>query len=302
MPANESSTSVAPGAQQSWGLAAGDEFIPRCWVQSRLGGGHSYEAYACFDQRLLASVVVKVVRPHLTDDESTLRTLERETTILGRVNHPVIVRGLHAELGGPRPYLAMERVPGPRLSTLLRKYGPLSIEQFLPLGMQVASALHYLHAQEIVHLDVKPSNIIMDSTPRLIDFSIARGISETETLDHVVGTDQYLAPEQAHPNRSFQVGPASDVWALGVTLIEAFTGTRPFSDSHIAASSTPLERWPQTFEEPPAALPKLPGDVADIVLRCLERDPGERPQPIEVFDALDPWAERLPRPRLTHLR
>ncbi len=103
MPADEASTSVAPGAQQSWGLAAGDELIPRCWVQSRLGGGHSYEAYACFDQRLLASVVVKVVRPHLTDDESTLRTLERETTILGRVNHPVIVRGLHAELGGPRP-------------------------------------------------------------------------------------------------------------------------------------------------------------------------------------------------------
>ena len=139
----------------------------------------------------------------------------------------MIVRGLHADLGGCRPYLAMERVPGPRLSSLIRKVRSVSVEQFLPLGMQIASALHYLHECGIVHLDVKPSNIIMDSTPRLIDFSIARGFDDAGILDHVVGTDQYLAPEQADPNGAFPVGPASDVWALGVTLIHALDRRAP---------------------------------------------------------------------------
>lgn len=283
-------------------MAPGDELIPRCQIQSVLGGGYAYEAYACFDQRLLASVVVKVVRPHLLDDPSTLRTLERETKILGRLNHPVIVRGLHADLGGPRPYLAMERVPGPRLSSLLRKYGSLSLEQFLPLGMQIASALHYLHEQELVHLDVKPSNIIMDSTPRLIDFSIARSFQQAQDLDHVVGTDQYLAPEQADPTGILRVGPESDVWALGATLVHAITGVRLFSEQRVSDSSVLHERWPQLTEDPPASLPGVPDDVASVVLRCLARDPEQRPTPAEIFDTFDPWAERLPRPRLTHLR
>ena len=287
---------------ESWNLAPGDELIPRCQVQSVLGGGLAYEAYACFDERLLASVVVKAVRPHLVEDANTLRTLKRETTILGRLNHPVIVRGLHADLGGPRPYLAMERVPGPRLSSLLRKYGPLSIEQFLPLGMQMASALHYLHENGIVHLDVKPSNIIMDSTPRLIDFSIARGFDDAASLDHVVGTDQYLAPEQADPSGAFTVGAASDVWALGVTLIQALTGIRPFAENRVPESEVAHERWPQLIDEPPTDLSGVPDDIAAIVLRCLERDPDLRPTPAQIFEAFDPWAEALPRPRLTHLR
>lgn len=291
---------ASPG--ESWNAAAGDELVPRCWVQSKLGGGHAYEAYACFDERLLAPVVVKAIRPHLVDDVHTLRTLERETTILGRLNHPVIVRGLHADLGGSRPYLAMERVPGPRLSSLLRKYGPLSIEQFLPLGMQIASALHYLHESGMAHLDVKPSNIIMDSTPRLIDFSIARSFDDALSLDHVVGTDQYLAPEQADPAGEFTVGPASDVWALGVTLIHALTGVRPFAENRVPESEIAHERWPQLTAETPAQLAGVPEDVAEIILRSLERDPDLRPTPARIFEAFDPWAEALPRPRLTHLR
>lgn len=283
-------------------MAPGDELIPRCHVQSVLGGGYAYEAYACFDQRLLASVVVKVVRPHLVDDASTLRTLERETGILGRLNHPVIVRGLHADLGGSRPYLAMERVPGPRLSSLLRKYGSLSLDQVLPLGMQIASAMHYLHEHQLVHLDVKPSNIIMDSTPRLIDFSIARSFHEASDLDHVVGTDQYLAPEQADPTGDVQVGPASDVWALGATLVHAITGVRLFSEHRVAESGIANERWPQLTADPPTSLAGMPDDLASVVLRCLARNPADRPTPAEVFDTFDPWAERLPRPRLTHLR
>lgn len=286
---------VAETADQpdSWDAAAGDELISRCRVQSKLGGGHAYEAYACFDERLLASVVVKIVRPHLTDDPATLRTLAREVRVLGSLNHPVIVRGLHAEIDGPRPYLAMERVPGPRLSTLIRKYGPLSIEQVLPLGMQISSALHYLHTTQVVHLDIKPSNIIMDTVPRLIDFSIARSIDQAAELDHVVGTDQYLAPEQAEPQGPHKVGPASDIWALGATLFEAITGTRVFDTT---------DQWPQLTYSAPDRIPGVPAELETIALRCLAFEPNERPTAVEIFDALDPLTARLPKPRLTHLR
>lgn len=277
----------------SWDAAAGDELISRCRVQSKLGGGHAYEAYACFDERLLASVVVKIVRPHVTNEPATLRTLAREVRILGSLNHPVIVRGLHAEIEGPRPYLAMERVPGPRLSTLIRKYGPLSIEQVLPLGMQISSALHYLHATNLVHLDVKPSNIIMDTVPRLIDFSIARSIEQAAELDHVVGTDQYLPPEQAEPQGPHKVGPASDIWALGATLFEAITGTRIFDAT---------DQWPQLTQPAPDRIPGVPAELETIVLRCLAFEPSERPTAVEIFDALDPLTARLPKPRLAHLR
>lgn len=270
-------------AGESWEAAVGDELIPHCGVQSKLGGGFAYEAYACFDERLLASVVVKIVRPHLVHDPSTLRTLDRETTVLGQLNHPVIVRGLHAELGGDRPYLALERLTGPRLSTLLRTYGPLAIEQVLPLGMQLASALHYLHGCGIVHLDIKPSNIIMEATPRLIDFSVARCLDEAAALDHVVGTNRYLSPEQADPRGQAPVGPASDVWAVGVTLMEALSGLRP--DDGV-----------------PPALQQLPTHIAVLLRGCLDPIPQARPTPAELFNAFDPWTARLRRPRVTLAR
>jgi len=277
----------------SWDVASGDELVSRCRVQSRLGGGNAYEAYACFDDRLLASVVVKIVRPNLVDDPPTLRMLAREARVLGALNHPVIVRGLHARVDGPRPYLAMERVPGPRLSTLLRRFGPLSPDQVLPLGMQIASALHYLHENEFVHLDVKPSNIIMDTVPRLIDFSIARSIDQAAELEHVVGTDRYLSPEQAQPQGPDKVGPASDIWGLGATLFEAITGGRPVDTN---------DQGPERTHAIPDRVPGAPDELEAIVLRCLQFEPSARPTPVEVFDTLDPLAARLPKPRLTHLR
>jgi len=282
-----------PEGPDSWDAAEGDELVPHCRIQSKLGGGHAYEAYACFDERLLASVVIKIVRPNQIDDPATLRMLAREVRILGSLNHPVIVRGLHAQVDGPRPYLAMERVPGPRLSTLIRKYGPLSMEQVLPLGMQISSALHYLHATQVVHLDVKPSNIIMDTVPRLIDFSIARSIDQAAELDHVVGTDRYLAPEQAEPRGPDKVGPASDIWGLGATLFEAIT-CRPLvgTSEQCGERTQPISDY----------VPGVPDELEAIILRCLQLEPNDRPTPVEIFDALDPLAARLPKPRLTHLR
>jgi serine/threonine-protein kinase len=282
----------------SWSLAEGDEVVPLCRVQSLLGGGRSYEAYLAFDERLMTPVVVKVVRPHLVDDPSTLHGLRREVELLGRLNHPVIVRGFHAETGGERPHVVLERLMGPRLSTLLRKHGRLPLDQLLPLGMELCSALHYLRVVGVAHLDVKPSNIIMGPVPRLIDLSIARSTAEAAELDHVVGTDRYLAPEQSDPPRTGTPGPEADVWGLGATLFEAVAGYRAFPDGTAEADAPDDQRWPQ-LTHPPADLPRdVPPALAEAILATLSMDPADRPLPADLFDLLESLVAQLPRPTL----
>src|ERR671918_3025465 len=146
---------------------------------------------------------------------------------LRKLNHPVIARGFGGVLKGERPHICVEFLEGPRLSTLIRKFGPLPLEQLIPLAVELCSALHYMHARRMVHLDVKPKNIIMGAPPRLIDLSIARSFRDAAALDVAVGTDAYMAPEQCVPTPG-HVGAPADIWGLGVTLHEAVTGEIPF--------------------------------------------------------------------------
>src|ERR687894_1338355 len=165
-------------AETRWGLEEGDEVGPGRHALQRLGGGHRYEAYLAFDERLHAVVVVKLIRPHLVDDDHTLSGLRAEAEMLERLSHPVILRAFDAILEGPRPHLTLEHLEGPRLSTLVRRYGKLPVEQLVPLALQLCSALHYLSEEEIVHLDVKPANTIMSGPPRLIDLSVAMTLDD----------------------------------------------------------------------------------------------------------------------------
>ncbi|MCZ3386607.1 MAG: serine/threonine protein kinase [Actinomycetia bacterium] len=271
-------------------------------AERKLGGGERYEAYLGWHELLFAPVVVKVVRPDLVDDPSTRRGLAREAAILARLAHPGIVRSFDADLDGERPHLVLEHLDGPRLSSLVRRFGPLSMEQWLPLGLELCSALHYLSTESVVHLDVKPSNIIMGAPPRLIDLSIARSWGEAAELDHVTGTDAYLAPEQADPPRTGAPGAAADIFGLGVTLYEALTGERPFRDGAREKGSPPGETWPQLVE-PPTPLPRQVGEaVAEPIMACLERAPAARPTAAELAGLLQPLVEALPRPVLGGLR
>ena len=286
----------------SWALGAGDEIVPSIQCEKRLGGGERYEAYLGWHERLFAPVVVKVVRPDLVTDRSTIRGLRREIEMLKRLAHPVIVRSFAGDLDEPRPHVVLEHLDGPRLSTLVRKYGPLALDQLLPLGLELCSALHYLESEAVVHLDVKPSNIIMGSPPRLIDLSIARSASDAARLDHVVGTDAYLAPEQADPPSSGSPGTPADIFGLGVTLYEALTGERPFSEGERAASAAPERQWPQLVEDPKPLARGVPPVVGEPILACLNRDPGARPTASELAGLLEPLVDQLPKPVLGGLR
>ena len=202
----------------------------------------------------------------------------------------------------PRPHLVLENLDGPRLSTLLRRHGPLPPQQLLPLGIEIASALHYMAREGVVHLDVKPSNIIMGAPPRLIDLSVARPVERAADLDYVVGTDAYLAPEQADPPASGRPGPASDVWALGVTLFEAHAGYLPFEEGTTDPDAPMAARWPQLVDQPRSLPDTTPDALAKVVLAALEPDPAARPTAAEVAEGLEPLLAALPKPVLAGFR
>ncbi len=278
-------------------LDAGEEIAPGLVAMRLLGGGERYEAYLAFDEHRYCPVVVKVVRPDLVDSASTLRALRREHDLAATLAHPGLPRAFGLQIDGPRPHLVLEHVEGPRLSTLLRKHGALPLHQLLPLAIEVAGVLHYLGREQIVHLDVKPSNIVMGSPPKLIDLSIARSTEAAADLTDVLGTDRYLAPEQADPVRLGGPGPAADVWGLGATLYEAATGVRPFPDGTSDSSAPAQEQWPQLVLDAPP-LERVPLAVAAPIAACLAHDPTQRPTPSALAEALEPALANLPKPVL----
>lgn len=276
-----------------WGLAEGEEIVPGRRAVRLLGGGRRYEAYLAWDEGLYSLVVVKVLRPSLCADAATRAGLAGEVEVLGRLAHPVIVRAFGADLEHERPHLVLEFLDGPRLSTLLRRYGVV-VEQVLPLALQMCSALHYMAGRGVLHLDLKPRNVIMAGPPRLIDLSVARRVDRVPQIDGPVGTDAYMSPEQCDPARFATISPASDVWGLGATLYEALAARPPFPPG------TREDRFPQ-LSRAPAPFPdrrRVPPPVGEAVMRCLRDDPDERPSAAELAETLEPLVDALPRPRL----
>jgi serine/threonine protein kinase len=287
--------------QSRWRLREGDEIAPGLSALKLLGGGLRYEAYLAWDAHLHSLVVAKVVRPDLVDDRRTLDGLAEEVEMLERLRHPVLVRGFGAALGRPRPHVILEHLEGPRLSTLLRKYGPLPPEQLLPLGLELCAAAHYMAMEGVVHLDIKPSNIIMGAPARLIDLSVARTVARCRELSSAVGTDSYMAPEQCGTGLDGRLGAAADVWGIGVTLYRAAAGDRPFEKGD-PDSPDPKERWPQLTAPPRSISDKVSSAIADPIMRCLEYDPADRPTAAELAAALEPVLAALPRPWVSKLK
>lgn len=263
-----------------------------------LGGGRRYEAYLAWDDDLYALVAVKVLRPDRVDDGATLAGLRGEARVLDGLSHPVIVRSFAAATDGPRPHIVLEFLEGPRLSTLLRRYGVVA-EQLLPLALQMCSALHYMAVRGVVHLDLKPRNIIMAGPPRLIDLSVARRVEELAAIEGPIGTDAYMAPEQCVPARFGEIGPPADVWGLGVTLYEALTQRIPFPSPKQAGTRHPQV---QTPPEPFGSRARVPPALAAAVTACLANDPAQRPSAAELAADLEPMVDALPRPRLGMFR
>ena len=277
--------------KSSWDLRPGDEIAPGRTAHALLGGGERYEAYVAFNERLMMPTVLKVLRPSFAADERARRSMAREGEVLAGLQHPGLTRVFGLEVDGPRPFLELEHVEGPRLSTLIRRHGRLNPEQAFPLGRQLAATLHFLHTEGMLHLDVKPSNIIMGPVPRLIDLSVARRVGRAHLIDGFIGTDAYMAPEQADPALWHTVGPKADTWGLGATFYYAISKRLPFSKGRHDAGGE--ERFPQLAESPAPLDPRRHSSpLVELVMQTLERDPGWRPSAAELFERFDELAER----------
>ena len=287
----------APRSRPTWGFVEGDLIGPGRSVLSRLGGGGRFDVYLVWDDARLAVMVAKLLRPDQAEDAAALRELRCEAEALAALAHPVLLRGFDAVLEGRHPHLLIEFLEGPTLRALLDQGDALAIEQLLPLAMHTAAALHYMAGAGWVHLDVKPSNIVMGAPPRLIDLSVARSVERAGRLRKAIGTDAYMAPEQCLPGRAGTVGPPADVFGLGATLHHVLSGAPPFRRGAGARRSRdPEVRWPQLVRGPEPLPRRIPERLSAIVLRCLEPDPAARPAAAEVAAELEPLVAALPRP------
>jgi len=290
----EDPVKVRERSKESWEFEEGEEIAPGRHALALLGGGYRYEVYLAWDDRLHTVVAMKLLRPDRVGDESSLGRFRTEAEALERLQHPVLPRCFGVQLEDPHPHLVLEFLEGPRLSSLIRKQKSLAVEQVIPLALQLCSALHYMGAEGMVHLDVKPKNIIMGAPPRLVDLSIAARLERARKIVGPVGTDAYMAPEQCDEGAHPGIDHRTDMWGLGVSMYEAIVGRLPYPRGDDEAEGGP-DRFPQLIAEPGPLPREIPAVLADPVMACLERRPADRPTAAELARTLQPLADVLPR-------
>ncbi|HEY0098937.1 MAG TPA: serine/threonine-protein kinase [Pyrinomonadaceae bacterium] len=285
----------------SWNFEAGAQIAEGRTVLKRLSGGNRYEVFLTWDERLFAITVTKVLRPDQAEDEHARGELQREVEVLRRLAHPCLVRCFDAVLDSPHPHVMLEHLEGPTLRRLIKQQTTIPLDQLLPLALHVAAVLQYMANEEFVHLDVKPSNIVMGVPPRLIDLSIAQSFESAAQLRHSIGTDPYMPPEQCDPAaRPGSVGHAADVWGLGATLYHATTGETPFPRGEAKSRDRTL-RFPQLVSEPKPLPKHVPQPLQELISSMLAKDPAERPAASEVATSLEPLVALI-SPRLKATR
>jgi serine/threonine protein kinase len=251
-------------------FCAGREIAPGVHLIALLARSHHLDVYDAWSDQRVCRVVVKTPRPDRLREPAARTDLLREGRLLRRLAHPHIVRayGVH---DGPRPAIVLETLGGETLAHLLgRRRRRLAAPEVAHLGTHVASALSYLHAEGVLHLDVKPSNIVADGgRAKLIDLSIARPPGRMRAGR---GTWCNMAPEQA---RGGIIGPPADVWGLGTVLYEAATGTNPFDEIDCGD-----DEYPQLLHRaaPVRSLRRLPAPLTAVIDGCLEPAAPDRPR------------------------
>ena len=273
----------------SWEFEEGDEIAPGRTVLKPIGGGTNYEVLLVWDDRLFSIMVAKVVRPDQLEDESTMRGLRREAEALQGLSHPCLIRGFDAVLEPPYPHVLIEHLEGPTLRRLIKKHGPLPQEQLLPLALHVAAVLHYLAEEEMVHLDVKPDNIVMGVPPRLIDLSVLRPFERARRIEGAIGTDPYMAPEQCGIGRArarSAAPPMSGVWGRR-------SSTRSRASSRSRATATSASRSSPTSRS--RFRTECRSRFRSCSYRCSRRIRRRRPSAKEAALALEPLVAAMPK-------
>jgi eukaryotic-like serine/threonine-protein kinase len=262
-------------------------------VISRLGSGGMADVYLAQDQLLGREVAVKVLHHHFAEDQEFVERFRREASSAAALSHPNIVAIFDRGEWNGTYYIAMEYVAGRSLKTIVREQGALDPVAAIDVVVQILRAARFAHRRGVIHRDLKPHNVIIDEEgrARVTDFGIARaGASDMTLTGSIMGTAQYLSPEQA---QGFSVSATSDLYSVGVILYELLTGVVPFEgETAVAIAVKQVSAEPR----PPSELnPALPYGLDAIVLRALAKDPTQRyVDADELIAALEYEREALP--------
>jgi eukaryotic-like serine/threonine-protein kinase len=258
-------------------------FDDRYLVVRKLGTGGMATVYLAEDQELGRRVAIKTLDERHAQDEQFVERFRREAKNAAVLSHPNIVAVYDRGESNGTYYIAMEYLEGKTLKELLVSRGPTPIRVAVDYARQILAALEFAHRNGIVHRDIKPHNVVVapDGRIKVMDFGIARsGSSQVTEAGSIIGTAQYLSPEQA---RGAPAGPSADLYSTGIVLYEMLTGSVPFT------GDTPLEVAMQhlsTVPEPPSAnRPEIPHELDAIVLRALAKDPEARYRSARDMDA-----------------
>jgi eukaryotic-like serine/threonine-protein kinase len=242
---------------------------------SRLGAGGMADVFLVEDQQLGRKVALKLLYRRFAEDPDFVERFRREAQAAAGLQHPNVVSVYDRGSFDDTYYIAMEYLPGQTLKQLIRREAPLDPVRAIDLTLQILRAARFAHHRGVVHRDLKPHNVIVDDSDhaKVTDFGIARaGASDMTETGSIMGTAQYLSPEQA---QGHAVSEQSDLYSIGVVLYEMLTARVPFDAE--AAVTIALKHVSESPPRPSAINPAIPPELEQVVLWTLNKDPADRP-------------------------
>jgi serine/threonine-protein kinase len=252
-------------------------------VVSRIGSGGMAEVYLAEDLQLGRQVALKILQRRFAEDQEFVERFRREASSAAALSHPNVVSVFDRGEWDGTYYIAMEYLPGESLKTIVRRHGAIDPATAIDYVVQILRAARFAHQRGVIHRDLKPHNVIVDEEGRVrvTDFGIARaGASDMTQTGSIMGTAQYLSPEQA---QGHAVSAASDLYAIGIVLYELLTGSLPFDGE--TAVTIALKQVSEAPMPPSAVNPTVPPELDAVVLCALAKDPAHRFADADAFIA-----------------
>jgi serine/threonine protein kinase len=288
-----------------------DQFLHGRWrrftigkykVLEKLGSGGMGHVYLCEHKFMRRRAAVKVLPVARAEDPSSLERFYREARAVAALDHPNIVRAYDIDHEDDLHFLVMEYVDGSSLQEIVKKHGPMDIARACHYIRQAAVGLQHAHKAGLIHRDIKPGNILVDrnGVVKVLDMGLARFFHDEDDVltkkfeENVLGTADYLAPEQALDSHGVDI--RADIYSLGATFYFILTGSTPFSEGTVAQKLI----WHQTRQPKPVQTvrPEVPEELAAVIEKMMAKDPAQRYQtPAEAVEALTPFTQQpIPPP------